>query len=156
MSSIYLVLKFAHILSGAVLFGTGLGIAYFMWMAHRSRNLDALRVITRKVILADWLFTATSVVLQPVTGIALMLQAGWSFTSMWFLWVSALYLLAGACWIPVVVLQYRIAAFAAAAPAYDALPDAYHRAFRVWSVLGVPAFGAVLALYALMVFKPGL
>lgn len=152
----YLVLKYVHVLSAAVLLGTGAGIAYFLFTAHLSRNLDALRVVTRNVIIADWLFTATAVVVQPVTGIALMLERGWPFTSAWFAWTVALYLAVGACWIPVVFLQYRIARLVREAASYAALGDDYHRAIRGWFVLGVPAFAMVLGLYALMIFKPGL
>lgn len=152
----YLILKYLHLLSAAVLLGTGAGIAYFFYTAHRSRNLEALRVVTRYAILADWLFTATAVVVQPVTGIAMMLWAGWPFTSTWFVGTVALYVATGACWIPVVCLQYRIARLARDAATYDALGDDYRRAMRWWVVLGVPAFAMVLALYAMMVFKPGM
>ena len=152
----YLLLKLAHIVSAAVLFGTGVGIAYFMLTAHLSRNIEALRVVTRNVILADWIFTATAVVIQPLTGGALMLHAGWSPASDWFKWVVALYVATGACWLPVVALQYRMARCARMASSYAALGADYHRAFRLWALLGVPAFIMVLALYALMVFRPGL
>lgn len=152
----YLVLKYLHVLSAAVLLGTGAGIAYFLFTAHRSRNLEALRVVARHVILADWLFTATAVVVQPATGIAMMLWAGWSFTSAWFVGTVALYLAVGACWIPVVLLQYRIARLARDAPTYEALGRDYRRAMRWWVALGVPAFAMVLVLYAMMIFKPGM
>ncbi len=152
----YLVLKYLHVLSGAVLFGTGMGIAYFMFTAHRSRNLDAMRVVSRHVILADWIFTATAVVVQPVTGVWMMLERGWSLTSTWFIATVALYVAVGACWIPVVLLQYRMARLVHAAPSHDALGNDYYRAFRLWVALGMPAFAMVLALYALMIFKPWL
>ena len=152
----YLLLKWLHIVSAAVLFGTGIGIAYFMLAAHLSRNIEALRVVSRNVILADWIFTATAVVLQPLTGGALMLHAGWSPASDWFKWVAALYVATGACWLPVVALQYRMARCARAAASYEALGPEYRRAFRLWVMLGVPAFTMVLALYALMIFRPGL
>lgn len=152
----YLVLKYLHVISGAILFGTGVGIAYFMLSVHRSRNIEAMRVVSRQVILADWIFTATAVVAQPLTGIALMAHAGWSFNSSWFYWVVALYLATGACWVPVVVLQYRLSRMVNKAASYEALGADYHQTLRLWMVLGVPAFAMVLALYALMIFKPGL
>lgn len=152
----YLILKYLHVLSAAVLLGTGAGIAYFLFTAHLSRNLDALRVVTRQVIIADWLFTATAVVVQPVTGVALMLERGWPFSSAWFAWTVVLYLAVGVCWIPVVFLQYRIARLVREAASYEALGKDYHRTIRWWFALGVPAFAMVLALYALMIFKPGL
>jgi uncharacterized membrane protein len=154
--SLYLALKTLHILSAAVLFGTGLGIAYFMWSSHRSRDLPALRVTTRRVVLADWLFTAPAVVVQPVTGIWLMQIVGYRADTPWFRWVMALYAVAGVCWVPVVVIQYRLRALAAGATDWAALPADYHRLVLAWLALGVPAFSAVLGLYALMVVRPGL
>ncbi len=152
----YLVLKYLHVLSAAVLLGTGAGIAYFMFTACVSRNLEALRVVARYVILADWLFTATAVVLQPITGAWMMIERGWMFTSPWFVMTAVLYIATGACWIPVVFLQYRMARLANEAASFDALGLSFKRAFRWWVALGVPAFAMVLALYAVMIFKPGL
>lgn len=151
----YLVLKYLHILSGAVLLGTGAGIAYFLLTAHLSRNLETLRVVSRNVILADWLFTASAVVLQPLTGAWMMVERGWPLTTPWLLWSVTLYCAVGACWLPVVVLQYRIARFAREAASYETLGAGYRRAMRWWVALGIPAFAMVLAIYALMVFKPG-
>jgi uncharacterized membrane protein len=152
----YLVLKYVHVLSGAVLLGTGAGIAYFLFAAHRSGNLEAMRMVSRHVIRADWLFTATAVVAQPVTGVWMMLERGWPFTSTWFAATVALYVAVGACWIPVVVLQYRMARLLREAKDCHALGAEYHRALRLWVLLGIPAFAMVLALYALMIFKPWL
>lgn len=152
----YLVVKYVHVLSAAVLLGTGIGIAYFLLTAHLSRNIEALRVVARYVILADWIFTATAVVVQPVSGVLLMMDRGWSFTSHWFIATTILYVAVGACWIPVVVLQYRMARLLREAKNHAALGADYYRAFRLWVTLGVPAFVMVLALYAVMIFKPGL
>ncbi len=152
----YLILKYMHMLSGAVLLGTGIGIAYFLFTAHLSRNIEALRVVARDVIRADWIFTATAVVVQPVTGVWMMLERGWSFTSPWFVATTGLFAATGACWIPVVVLQYRMARLLREADSHAALGADYYRAFRLWVMLGVPAFAMVLALYAVMIFRPGL
>lgn len=152
----YLILKYIHVLSGAVLLGTGIGIAYFLLTAHLSRNLEAMRVVARHVILADWIFTATAVVVQPVSGVLMMLERGWSFTSSWFIATVALYVVVGLCWIPVVVLQYRMSRMLREAANHAALGADYYCAFRLWVMLGIPAFALVLALYAVMIFKPGL
>ena len=152
----YLILKYLHVLSAAVLLGTGAGIAYFMFTACLSRNLEALRVVARYVIVADWLFTATAAVLQPITGVWMMVERGWPFNSPWFMATAALYLAVGACWIPVVFLQYRMARLARQAASFDALGPAFKQAFRWWVALGAPAFVMMLVLYGLMVFKPGL
>ena len=154
--SLYFVLKTIHILSSALIFGTGLGSVYYLWSAHRSRNLAALQLTTRLVVRADWIFTTPAVVIQPVTGAWLMMLVGYRFDSAWFAWVAALYLLTGGCWIPVVVVQYRLRALAAAAPDWDRLPADYRRLIRWWVGLGIGAFTAVLVLFALMVFRPGL
>jgi uncharacterized membrane protein len=154
--TLYLTLKTLHILSSTLIFGTGLGSVYYLWGAHRARDIEAFRLTTRLVVLADWIFTTPAIVIQPLTGAWLMLILGYRFDSVWFAWVAALYVVAGACWIPVVVIQYRLRALAAAAPRWDALPAAYHRLMRWWVALGVGAFAAVLGLFALMVFRPGL
>jgi len=152
----YLVVKTVHVLSAAVLLGTGAGIAYFMFMAHRSRNIEALRVVARLVIRADWMFTAPAVVTQLVTGLWLAHARGLSLTAPWFLAVMILFVAVGACWIPVVVLQYRISHMVSEARDYESLPPRYHRVIRAWVMLGIPAFVMVIVLYAIMVFKHGM
>jgi uncharacterized membrane protein len=153
----YFALKTLHILSAALLFGTGLGTAFFMWFTHRSGNVAAIARVARLTVLADWLFTAPAVVIQPLSGYALMQFMGYDGRQAWLQFAFALYLLTGACWIPVVVLQRRARDLAVrAARDGAALPAAYHRAMRAWFVLGWPAFAAVLAIYWLMVAKPAL
>jgi uncharacterized membrane protein len=151
-----LALKVVHILSASVLFGTGLGIAFFMVWAHRSRDAATVAAVSKIVVTADFLFTATAVVVQPVTGALLASAQGWSLTEPWLLATYALYAFTGACWLPVVWLQVRMARLAAdAARAGEALPPAYHRLYRVWFALGWPAFAAVIAIFVLMVSRPG-
>jgi uncharacterized membrane protein len=148
--------KIVHLLGAMVLLGTGAGIAYFQWMAYRSRDIRAIRVTTRNVVLADAWFTAPAVVVQPFTGIYLMSQLGLSFGSAWFVAVAALYVVVGACWLPVVAIQMRMRRLADQAPSFEQLPDAFHRAFRRWTRLGIPAFAGTLALLVLMVLRPGM
>jgi uncharacterized membrane protein len=154
--SLYFALKTLHILTATLIFGTGLGSVYYLWSAHRARDLAALRFATRHVVAADWIFTTPSIVLQPATGVWLMVILGYRFDSAWFAAVGALYVLAGACWVPVVVIQYRLRELAAETASSAALPERYFRLMRVWGALGAGAFAAVLALFALMVFRPGL
>jgi uncharacterized membrane protein len=154
--SLYFALKTLHILTATLIFGTGLGSVYYLLSAHRARDLQALRFATRHAVVADWIFTTPSVVLQPATGVWLMLILGYRFDSPWFAAVVALYLLAGACWVPVVAIQCRLRDLAKEAVAWGALPERYHRLMRAWGALGAGAFAAVLALFALMVFRPGL
>ena len=152
---IYLALKLIHILSGAVLFGTGAGIAFFMLRAHATRDPATVAGVARIVVLADYVFTATAVVVQPLTGLMLIFLQGYSLTEPWLVAAYGLYILTGVCWLPVVWLQLRMKALAArAASEGDALPALYDRYFRLWFALGWPAFAAVLGIYWLMVAKP--
>lgn len=151
------VVKLVHVLSGAVLFGTGLGIAFFMVWATRSRSTRTVADVGRIVVVADFLFTATAVVLQPLSGLWLIHAQGWSLTEPWLLATYGLYAFTGLCWLPVVWIQMRMARLAEAAAADgDALPPAYDRLYWTWFALGWPAFGAVIGIYALMLFKPAL
>ena len=153
----YQLLLWIHILSSTLLFGTGLGTAFHGWMAHRSGDVAAIVVVSRNVVLADWLFTTPSVVIQPVTGVWMALIAGFPLTSGWLAWAIGLYLLVGACWLPVVWLQIRMHQLARGAlRSGDPLPPRYFVYSRWWFVLGWPAFLSVIAIFYLMVFKPEL
>lgn len=151
----YLLLKTIHILSATLLFGTGLGSAYYLWRAHRGGNPVVIAAVSRQVVQADWLFTTPAVILQPLTGFWMLALAGTSLDVLW-VWSSvALYLLAGACWLPVVWLQIRIHKLAdTAATSHSPLPTLYYRSMRLWFMLGWPAFLAVLGAFFLMVLKP--
>ncbi len=155
MTDGYFALKLLHIVSSAVLFGTGLGIAFFMWMAHRSGDARAIAQTARTVVIADAVFTASAVVVQLATGLALAWLAGVSLREPWLVAALALYVLVGACWLPVVWIQLRLRDLArTAAGANSALPARYHRLFAVWFWLGWPAFIGVLVIFALMIWKP--
>jgi uncharacterized membrane protein len=151
----YLIVKWLHILSSTFLFGTGIGSAFYMLFTSLSRDVRAIAVVSRYVVLADWIFTSTTVVLQPLTGFYLVHLAGYPPGSAWIAWSIALYLLAGACWLPVVWIQLRMRDMAQAA-ARDAaeLPEQYWRYLRIWFLLGIPAFLALVAVFYLMVAKP--
>ena len=155
MSHLYLLLKLVHVIGGAVLFGTGLGIAFFMVMAHRTGDPAAIAHTARIVVIADALFTATAVVVQPLTGWAMAVMVGYSTYHFWINATLVLYVFVGLCWLPVVWIQLRLRDLAAAA-ARDgtALPARYHSYFRLWFALGWPAFAGVLAIFVLMIWKP--
>jgi len=151
---LYEIVKTVHILSATVLFGTGLGTAWFMWRADRSGDAAAVAATARNVVLADWLFTTPAIILQPLTGLWLILLGGYSPAETWLLWTYGLYLLAGACWLPVVWLQIRMRGLAAMAAASGApLSGRYRRYARLWFALGWPAFIAVILIVYLMVAK---
>lgn len=150
----YITLKTLHILSLVLLFGTGLGSAFYKWMADRSGNVAHIAVTNRHVVLADWLFTTPTVIFQPISGVWMASLAGWPLTTPWIAISLALYLLAGACWLPVVWLQIRMHRIASDAFAGDVpLPAGYWRMARAWFWLGVPAFISMVLVVALMVFK---
>jgi uncharacterized membrane protein len=158
MTSVFLWWKTAHILSASVLFGTGLGIAFFCWFGYRTAlrrgEIATLRSVLRLTVIADACFTAPAVVFQAVSGWVLMRLLGLPFTSPWALASIGLFVLVGACWLPVVVIQIRLWREARAISSIDLLPASFHRQFRCWFALGVPAFAGVIGLYYLMVAKP--
>lgn len=153
----YLLLKTIHILSATILFGTGLGTAFHMWRADRMGDLAVIAAATRQTVLADWMFTMPAVIVQPLTGFLLLFEAGYGLDEGWVVLSLVLYVVTGACWLPVVWLQIRMRDMAAEAQASSgALPPLYRRYMRIWFALGWPAFGAVTAIFFLMVFRPDL
>lgn len=155
MISLYVLLKLVHVLSAAVLFGTGAGIAFFMVRARSTRDPAVAAAVGRMVVQADFLFTATAVVVQPLSGLALMRLQGYAPGEPWLLASSGLYVLVGACWLPVVWIQQRLVRLAAAAAAAgEPLPPAYDRLYRIWFALGWPAFAGVIGIYVLMLSRP--
>ena len=153
----YLVLKFLHVIGTAVLFGTGVGIAFFLLLAHRTKQAAVVAAVARIVVIADFLFTATAVVVQPVTGVLLAVEIGFSLREGWIVLSILLYAAIGVFWIPVVFTQVRMRDLAAAAAREGRpLPAEYHRLFRLWFAFGFPAFGAALAIIWLMIAKPAL
>jgi len=151
------VLRWLHVIGAAVLLGTGAGIAFFMVMAHASGDAGHIARTARTVVVADFVFTASAVIAQPVTGVLLAILIGWPLSEPWILISIALYVLTGLFWLPVVVIQQKMCTLAEAAYAAGTpLPDAYHGYFRIWFACGFPAFLAVLAIVWLMVTRPAL
>jgi uncharacterized membrane protein len=153
----YLSLKFVHVIGAAVLLGTGAAIAFFMLMAHLHGKPIVVAGVARIVVIADFLFTATAVVLQPITGLLLAWMAGYSLAEGWLALSIGLYLVSGAFWLPVVFMQRRLRDLATVAARQDtALPRAYHRLFWTWFGFGFPAFAAVMTTFWLMIAKPSI
>ena len=150
-----LIVKWLHVLSSTVLFGTGLGTAFFLWSAHLTGEPRIIAGVAHIVVKADWLFTATSGILPPITGAMLVHGMGYDVNEPWLLATYALYAIAFGCWLPVVRLQIRMRDLAAQAVAHGTpLPQLYHRYARLWFVLGWPAFLALLAVFYLMITRP--
>ncbi len=149
------LLRWAHILGATVLIGTGAGIAFFMVMAHRTRDARIIAHTASVVVIADWIFTASAVLLQPLTGALLASVMGWRLSEFWILDSLGLYVLIGAFWLPVVWIQHRMRDLArAAAASGEALPEAYFGLYRIWFACGFPAFAAILVIVWLMITRP--
>ena len=145
----YLWVKLVHIVSSTLLFGTGLGTAFFMFCAWRSADERAFASTCRTVVTADWVFTTPAIIVQFATGLFLVDKLGIDYTSTWFITVVALYAFVGACWLPVVWIQVRVRNLVQ----QGAPRERYQRLMRIWVGLGFPAFAAVLYIFYLMVTK---
>ena len=154
--NVYLTIKALHIISSVLLVGTGLGSAFYLYFANRTRSVPVIAAVSRLVVHADWWFTTPAVLFQPLSGIWLAHTAGWPLTSRWIVAAAILYVIAGACWLPVVWLQLELTEMARVAQAggRTELPDRYWRFAKLWECLGYPAFLAMAAVYFLMVSKP--
>ena len=154
----YTLWKTAHVIIAAVVFGTGLGIAFFAWFGYRRAlkigEIDGLRSVLRLTVIADSCFTAPAVVLQLVSGLVLMQLNSWPLSSPWSITAFALFGLVGALWLPVVLIQILMSREAHHVASVADLSARFHRRFILWFVLGVPAFIIVLGIFFLMVAKP--
>ena len=157
MTALFVLLKLVHVVGACVLLGTGLGIAFFMWMSHRTADPGTIASTARVVVIADAVFTASSAILQPLTGAALAHVMGYSLLAPWIIASLGLYLFVGACWLPVVWIQIKLRDLACAArDAGLPLPAQYRRLFRIRFMLGWPAFAGVIAIFALMIGMPSM
>jgi uncharacterized membrane protein len=151
----YLLVKWLHIVSSTILFGFGAGTAYYFWLAHRTGDARIIASVGRMVVKADWMFTGTSGLVQPVTGFALAHLSGMDLTASWLVLTYHLYALALACWLTVVALQIKAQRLAeTAAREGTALSASYRRTMRAWFILGWPAFLGLLVVLWLMVVRP--
>jgi uncharacterized membrane protein len=153
--TLYFLVKYLHVTGAIVILGTGTGIAFFMLMAHRSRDVAFIARAGETVVIADMLFTLTAVLLQPVTGYLLMLLSSTSFSEGWMMASLALYAVAGLFWVPVIFMQIEMRDLARKANARDhPLPLRYFALFRRWFLFGIPGFGSVMAILWLMIARP--
>jgi uncharacterized membrane protein len=151
----YIVVKWVHILSSTILFGTGIGSAFYLFMANREKNIAGIYFATVHVVVADWLFTAPTIIIQFATGMWLLQLTGYSLSDGWVRWGIVLYVFAGLCWLPVVWMQIKMRDMAKVAlETGAALPQTYWRLDRWWIIAGSLAFPAVVVIFYLMVAKP--
>lgn len=152
---LYLYIKLIHIISSTILFGTGLGTACSMVFAHRTRDVHIIANTSRYVVFADWVFTTSSGIVQPVTGFWMVYLAGYSLSSLWIWGAIVGYFIAAFCWFPVVYLQIKIRDFSMQAMRdKSSLTPLYFRYFKYWFCLGWPAFISLIVVFYLMTFKP--
>jgi uncharacterized membrane protein len=155
MAEHYLWIKWLHVIGAAVVFGTGLGIAFHFWITQRREDPAAIAAAARAMVLADYAFTLPAAILQPITGFALAAIGGHALASTWIAAALALYAIAGACWVAVLFIQLRLRALAEKSEREaTALPPEFHRLVRRWVLLGWPAFLAVAAIFWLMIARP--
>jgi uncharacterized membrane protein len=154
---VVVLLRWLHVIGATVLLGTGAGIAFFLVMAHRTRDARIIAHTASVVVIADWIFTATAVALQPITGALLATQLGWRLSEGWIALSLALYVFVGLFWLPVVWMQHKMRDLAGtAAERGEPLPARYHVLYRAWFLCGFPAFLAVLAIVWLMIARPAI
>lgn len=152
---LYTAVKTFHILSSTIVFGTGIGIAFFMFRSWFTDNIQEKLYASRNTVLADYLFTFPAVVVQPVSGIALIHMAGLDWTAYWLVATYVIYIIAGLCWLPVVWIQIQLKNMCIEASENGTeLPERYNKLFKIWFLLGWPAFLGLVAVFYLMVAKP--
>lgn len=151
----YELIKWVHLISATLLFGTGLGSAFYKWNADRSGNLQAIAHTNRIVVIADWAFTTPTVIIQPLSGVLLAQLMGYSLGEDWVIAAFVFYLIAGSCWLPVVWMQIKMRDLSKQALEQGvSLNETYHRYQRRWFRLGLPAFSSMIIIYYLMIAKP--
>lgn len=152
---LYTIIKTLHIISSTILFGTGMGIAFFMFRSWLSSNIHAKFYAARNTVLADYVFTFPAAIIQPITGIMLIQMAGFNATSLWLTATYVIYAVAGLCWLPVVWIQIQLKNMCKEAIEKDTkLPERYNKLFLIWFLLGWPAFVGLIIVFYLMVAKP--
>lgn len=151
----YLIIKTLHILSSTILFGTGIGIAFFMFRSAFTGNLQEKFYAAKNTVLADYIFTFPAVIVQPLSGVALIHLAGYNWTDFWLTTTYVIYVIAGLCWLPVVWIQIQLKNMVADALENGSeLPTQYHKLSKIWLLLGWPAFIGLVIVFFLMVAKP--
>jgi uncharacterized membrane protein len=152
--TLYFIVKTIHIVSATILFGTGLGTAFFMLCSRYAEDVGEKLFVARTVVWADYLFTLPAVIVQPLTGFWLISHGGFSWTAPWLMGTYIIYIIAGLCWLPVVWIQIRLKQILVHShKSGETLPTLYYRLFRIWFLLGWPAFIGLVAVFFLMVMK---
>ena len=150
----YNTLIAVHLISVVLLLGVGTGSAFYKFMADRSGNLEVILHTNKMVVLADWLFTTPSAILQPLTGVMLLNLMGVSLWTPWLLTSIILYIVAGVLWLVAIYLQIRMKNMALLAQQEERfLGEDYFQLVNYWIWLGVFSFFSMSGVFYLMVFK---
>ena len=155
MLDLTFALKFVHMITVAVMLGAWLGIALFMVFARRAGNTSVVALTTVFVVRAEMAVMAGAVVLVPVTGVLLALAFGAPLTAYWIEASGTIYAGVVLVWILNLLIEMRIRRLSKdAALAAALLPASYRRLFWVWSVFTIAGLGGMVAIMALMVWRP--
>ena len=143
-----------HIISVILLLGVGGGSAFYKFMSDRSGNLEVIVHTNKMVVLADWLFTTPSVLLQPITGLMLANLMGYSFDELWLLLSVTLYVFSTLLWLVAVWLQIKMKKMARSAVEQKVnLGEAYAKLVNYWIWLGVFSAFSMGTVFYLMIYK---
>jgi uncharacterized membrane protein len=156
MMDLIYAIKFVHVLAAAAMFGTWLGSALFMRLAHGSGNPSVVALVARFAGGVEKTVMIPALALQPISGFALGWAIGLSSDDeFWILLSLALYALVVVIWLAAFRLQIRIRRLAQQA-ALDNVPlaDDYRSLFRLHAVLIWPGLAVAVALFLLMVWQP--
>ena len=153
----YNLLLLIHIASVILLLGVGGGSAFYKFMADRSGNLEVIVHTNKMVVLADWLFTTPSVILQPITGIMLIHVMGISWETPWLFFSIILYIFSITLWLVAVYLQIKMKNLAIEAQhKNEILDNKYFRLVKYWTRLGLFSAFMMAVIFYFMLFKPSL
>jgi uncharacterized membrane protein len=151
----YLIVKTIHIISSTILFGTGIGIAFFMLRSYYADNLQQKLFAAKETVIADFTFTLPAVIIQAFSGAWLVWKSGYQWSDTWLVTTYIIYITAGLCWLPVVWIQIRLRNILTESVAnHSQLPPTYFKLFRVWFLLGWPAFTGLIIIFYMMIARP--
>jgi len=127
-----------------------------MLMANRTRDPKVIASVAGIAITTNLVFTLTAGVVQPATGFTLMAMQELGLAP-WIQAALSLFILVGACWVPVVLIQLRMKRLAEEAVSSNlGLAPEYDRLFRIWFILGCVVFVALIGIFYLMLAQPAL
>ncbi|MBV4533732.1 DUF2269 domain-containing protein [Pseudomonas sp. SWRI107] len=150
----YVLLKYLHVIAAVFLFGFGMGSYLYLIAAHRTGDARVIAAVARMVVRFDAWITTPAGFVQLLTGFAMVRLTGMDWTVGWLLAALLIFFGVGALWLPVLMLQKRMQAMAAAAAGtHAALPAAYARLYRWWLWMGVAGFAGMFLMVLVMVSK---